>query len=46
MKYWDEVAAEKKFTHPLMVSFIEKYFRKDDLILDYECGCGCGCGCG
>lgn len=39
-EYWNLVADKKEFTHPLDLKWIEKYIRKNDLILDYGCGYG------
>jgi len=38
--YWNKVANQKDFTHPLNPDFLKKYFRSDGNILDYGCGYG------
>jgi SAM-dependent methyltransferase len=38
--YWDRVAAEKAFTHPLNEGWLGGWFRRSDRILDYGCGYG------
>lgn len=39
-EYWDKVAYQKEFTHPLDTYLLEKYFEKGNAILDYGCGYG------
>lgn len=38
--YWDRVANEKRFSHPLRLDWLKRYLRPDARILD--CGCGYG----
>jgi SAM-dependent methyltransferase len=38
--YWDQVAEEKTFTHPLNPAWLERWVRPDARILDYGCGYG------
>ncbi|HKB66376.1 MAG TPA: class I SAM-dependent methyltransferase [Pyrinomonadaceae bacterium] len=38
--YWDRVAHEKRFSHPLRLDWLEKYSDKQARILDYGCGYG------
>lgn len=38
--YWNKVAAQKEFTHPLDEQLLKKYFAKENIILDYGCGYG------
>jgi SAM-dependent methyltransferase len=38
--YWNRVANQKTFTHPLDLSLLEQYVSKDACILDYGCGYG------
>jgi SAM-dependent methyltransferase len=38
--YWDRVAHEKRFSHPLRVDWLEKYSGRQARILDYGCGYG------
>ena len=38
--YWDRVAQEKRFSHPLRLDWLEKYSYKQARILDYGCGYG------
>ena len=38
--YWNNVAWQKTFTHPLNTAVLNQYFRKDFSILDYGCGYG------
>ena len=38
--YWDRVATEKRFSHPLHLDWLEKYSSKQPRILDYGCGYG------
>lgn len=38
--YWDRVAQEKRFSHPLRLDWLEKYSDKQARILDYGCGYG------
>lgn len=39
--YWDRVAAEKRFSHPLRADWLEKYL-KNPLARVLDCGCGYG----
>lgn len=39
-KYWDAVAYQKKFAHPLVLSEVGRHINPESLILD--CGCGYG----
>ena len=39
-EYWDNVADQKNFTHTLDTTFLNRYFNKNDKILDYGCGYG------
>ena len=38
--YWDRVAHEKRFSHPLRLDWLWKYSAKQSRILDYGCGYG------
>lgn len=38
--YWNKVANEKIFTHPINISLLEKFNGKDACIIDYGCGYG------
>jgi|SRR6185295_3122426 len=38
--YWDRVATEKRFSHPLRLDWLEKYANRQARILDYGCGYG------
>lgn len=38
--YWNKIANEKTFTHPLNISLLEKFVDKDACIVDYGCGYG------
>ncbi|HEV7474493.1 MAG TPA: class I SAM-dependent methyltransferase [Pyrinomonadaceae bacterium] len=38
--YWDRVASEKRFSHPLRLDWLEKYSSTQARILDYGCGYG------
>jgi len=40
IRYWDRVAHEKRFSHPLRLDWLEKYSAKQARILDYGCGYG------
>ena len=40
ISYWDRVAHEKRFSHPLRLDWLEKYSDKQERILDYGCGYG------
>ena len=40
ISYWDRVAHEKRFSHPLRLDWLEKYSAKQSRILDYGCGYG------
>jgi SAM-dependent methyltransferase len=39
-EYWNKVAAQKEFTHPLNHFILGNYFSFDSMILDYGCGYG------
>lgn len=39
-KYWDMVANQKEFTHPLNTDLLKRYFRIEKKIVDYGCGYG------
>ncbi len=38
--YWDRVAAQKTFTHPLQLPLLLQYVTKQATIIDYGCGYG------
>jgi ubiquinone/menaquinone biosynthesis C-methylase UbiE len=38
--YWDSVANEKRFSHPLRSDWLSKYLAPGALVLDYGCGYG------
>jgi SAM-dependent methyltransferase len=38
--YWDRVANEKRFSHPLRRDWLSRYVNKQARILDYGCGYG------
>jgi SAM-dependent methyltransferase len=38
--YWDRVADQKHFSHPLRLDWLEKYSNRQARILDYGCGYG------
>ena len=38
--YWDKVAQEKTFTHPLDLDLLSNYLTKNSSIVDYGCGYG------
>ncbi|HEV7797834.1 MAG TPA: class I SAM-dependent methyltransferase [Pyrinomonadaceae bacterium] len=40
IRYWDRVAHEKRFSHPLRLDWLRKYSSKQARILDYGCGYG------
>ncbi len=40
IRYWDRVANEKCFSHPLRVDWLADYSNKQARILDYGCGYG------
>jgi len=40
IRYWDRVAHEKRFSHPLRRDWLEKYSDRQARILDYGCGYG------
>ena len=41
ISYWDRVALEKRFSHPLRSDWLEKYLKSPRArILDYGCGYG------
>lgn len=40
ISYWDRVAHEKRFSHPLRLDWMGKYSNKQARILDYGCGYG------
>jgi SAM-dependent methyltransferase len=39
-QYWDSVASEKTFTHPLNIDVFRDHVTTESLILDYGCGYG------
>lgn len=39
-RYWNKVANEKTFTHPINISLLAKFISKDVCIVDYGCGYG------
>lgn len=39
-QYWDSVAWEKTFTHPLNIDLLRDHLTTESLILDYGCGYG------
>jgi SAM-dependent methyltransferase len=41
--YWDTVAEQKTFTHPLNMALLQGYVPKEAKILDYGCGYGRTC---
>lgn len=42
-EYWDKVANEKTFSHPIQFDFLDRVIKKDAKILDYGCGYGRVC---
>jgi SAM-dependent methyltransferase len=38
--YWDRVANEKRFSHPLRLNWLARYSTEEARILDYGCGYG------
>jgi len=44
VRYWNDAAASKTFTHPLDVALLQKYIARDARVLDYGCGYGRLCG--
>ena len=38
--YWDRVALEKRFSHPLRADWLARYLSTEGRILDYGCGYG------
>ena len=40
MSYWDEVAQQKRFSHPLRLEWLERYLDTRARVLDYGCGYG------
>ena len=40
IRYWDRVANEKRFSHPLRLDWLAKHSTKQARILDYGCGYG------
>ncbi|HUS12131.1 MAG TPA: class I SAM-dependent methyltransferase [Pyrinomonadaceae bacterium] len=40
ISYWNRVANEKRFSHPLRLDWLRKYSNKQATILDYGCGYG------
>lgn len=38
--YWDRVADEKRFSHPLNLTWLQRYSKQGACILDYGCGYG------
>lgn len=39
-EYWDKVAQQKTFTHPININLLLKYVDKNAIIIDYGCGYG------
>jgi SAM-dependent methyltransferase len=44
VRYWNDAAASKTFTHPLNVALLQEYIARDACVLDYGCGYGRLCG--
>ena len=40
ISYWDRVAYEKRFSHPLRKDWLARYLKPQARILDYGCGYG------
>jgi SAM-dependent methyltransferase len=40
VSYWDRVANEKRFSHPLKLVWLARYSHRDARFLDYGCGYG------
>jgi SAM-dependent methyltransferase len=40
MSYWDSVAQQKRFSHPLRLEWLESYLDARARVLDYGCGYG------
>jgi SAM-dependent methyltransferase len=40
MSYWDKVAQQKRFSHPLRLEWLERYLDERARVLDYGCGYG------
>jgi len=40
MTYWDRVAQQKRFSHPLRLDWLTHYLERGACILDYGCGYG------
>lgn len=40
VSYWDRVAPEKRFSHPLRLEWLERHLTSNAKILDYGCGYG------
>lgn len=38
--YWDRVAQQKRFSHPLRLDWLAKYLQQDSRVLDHGCGYG------
>lgn len=38
--YWDSVAKQKTFTHPIDINWISQYIDRNALVVDYGCGYG------
>lgn len=39
-KYWNEVAEQKTFTHPIRITILDKYLNRQSAIIDFGCGYG------
>ena len=39
-EYWNEVAEQKTFTHPIDITMLDKYLNMQSRILDFGCGYG------
>ena len=40
IRYWDRVAHQKRFSHPLQLNWLERSLDRQARILDYGCGYG------
>lgn len=39
-KYWNEVAEQKTFTHPIDITILDQYLNRQSSIIDFGCGYG------
>ena len=39
-EYWDSVASQKTFTHPINTDLLLKYIERSAIVIDYGCGYG------